>query len=483
MSEQWEGLLEGAAAELKGHLTLERVTASRSGEEITVYFSADILVEERPFLALQRALRRNFAPMSVSLIVRSPQLAEDFLADPMKYAAFIWRCVKRRHPSGGPLMQDAQFECKGNVLSVLVHQDIAPKFLVQSGVDKYIEQLVKNVFVVDVHVVFQAVKLREEQLEEIRRRRRKEDEAVVAEMIKEQKEQVIAREQQAAKEKPKAVFGRPITMEPIEIAELTEEASKMTICGEVLTAETRELKGGEMQLLSFAITDYTNTIKCKAFLRYKPRKGCFGGSAEDDDRPPTDEEKQAVNDVIAAIKPGKWFAVRGDVKMDSFEKGLVLMVNDIDARSKPKREDKAERKRIELHMHTNMSEKDGISSASDLIKRAAEWGHPAVAITDHGVVQAFPEAFGAAKKNKIKLIPGVEAYLTDVTTVVRDADDRGLHDEIVVVDFETTGLNPRKNRIMEIKLLQQNLLSLNFHQMLQTLFQLRKLLNQQVLMV
>ena len=127
-----------------------------------------------------------------------------------------------------------------------------------------------------------------------------------------------------------------------------------------------------------------------------------------------------------------------------------MMVLDIDAREKPQRRDDAPRKRIELHMHTNMSEKDGVSSASDLIKRAAQWGHPAVAITDHGVVQAFPEAFGAAKKNKIKLIPGVEAYLTDVTTVVENADARGLHDDIVVVDFETTGLNPRKCRIMEI---------------------------------
>ncbi|MBQ8619557.1 MAG: PHP domain-containing protein, partial [Clostridia bacterium] len=451
MSEQWEGLLEGAATELKGHLTLERVMASRSGEKIVVHFTSDILVEERPFLALQRALRRNFAPMNVSLIVKSPQLAEDFLKDPMKYAAFMLRCVRRRHPSGAPLMADAKFECKGNVMSVLVPQDIAPKFLTQAGVDKYLEELVKNVFVADVRVNFQAVKLREEQLEEIRRRRKKEDDEAVAEMIKEQKEQVHARELQAAKEKPKAVLGRPITAEPMEIAELIEEASKITVCGEILTAETRELKGGEMQLLSFAITDFTNTIKCKAFLRYKPRKGRFGGgNAEEDDRPPTEEEKKAVDDVIAAVKPGKWFAVRGDVKMDSFEKGLVIMVNDIDAREKPERKDTAERKRIELHMHTNMSEKDGISSASDLIKRAAQWGHPAVAITDHGVVQAFPEAFGAAKKNKIKLIPGVEAYLTDVTTVVKNADERRLHDEIVVVDFETTGLNPRKNRIMEI---------------------------------
>ena len=451
MSESWEGLLEGAAKALVGHLTLDRVTASKSGEEITVYFSSDMLVEEGPFLAVQRALRRNFAPMRVHLVIKSPQLAEDFKQDPQKYAAFILRSVKRKHPSGAPLLTDAKFECKGNVLSILVPQDIAPKFLNQSGVDTYIELLVKNVFVCDVHVVFQAVKLREEQLEEIRRRRKEEDERAVAEMVKEQKIQVEQAEQKAAKEKPKAVLGRPITAEPMEISELIEEASKIVICGEVLTAETRELRGGEMQLLSFAITDYTNTIKCKAFLRYKPRRGRFGpANEEEEQRPPTEEEKKVVDDVIAAVKPGSWFAVRGDVKMDSFEKGLVMMVNDIDAREKPQRRDTAERKRIELHMHTNMSEKDGVSSASDLIKRAAQWGHPAVAITDHGVVQAFPEAFGAAKKNKIKLIPGVEAYLTDTVTVVADADERHLHDEIVVVDFETTGLNPRKNRIMEI---------------------------------
>ncbi len=281
MAEQWEGMLEGAAQELKGHLTLDRVTANRGGDEITVYFSADVLVEERPFLSMQRALRRNFAPMRVKLIIRSPELGQDFLADPQKYAPFIMRCVKRHHPSGAPFLGEATLECKGDVLTVLVPQDIAPKFLTQSGVGEYIEQLIENVFVTKVHVAFQAVKLREEQLEEIRRRRKVEDEQAVAEMVKEQKEQVATQEAKAVKEKPKAVFGRPITAEPLPISELTEEASKLTICGEVLTVETRELRGGEMQLLSFALTDYTNTIKCKTFLRYKPRRGryrqCTGG--------------------------------------------------------------------------------------------------------------------------------------------------------------------------------------------------------------
>ncbi len=445
---QWQSLLEGEAEVLNGHLTLDRVTATRSGERIKVCFSSDILVEDEPFSAFQKALRRYFAPIRVSLIIRSPQLRGDFLADPQKFAPFLLKSIGHRHPSAVPLIEHARFECKGDVLTLLVSEDNAPKYLEQSGIDAYNAQHAFDFFGAKLHVDIQAAGLREaqtEELEELRKRRHEEDEQALNQIVREQRQS--PRGGHAEKKAARAVFGRPISAEPVEIIELTEEASKIVICGEVLTAEARELRGGEMQLLSFALTDYTNTIKCKAFLRYRAKGR---RAAETDNRPPTEEEKKAVADVLAAVQPGKWFAVRGDIRMDSFEHGLVMMVNDIDARQKPEREDNAECKRIELHMHTNMSEMDGISAASALIARAAKWGHPAVAITDHGVVQAFPEAFGAAKKNKIKLIPGIEAYLTDVTTVVQNGDDRPLSGDIVVVDFETTGLNPRKNHIIEI---------------------------------
>ena len=107
---------------------------------------------------------------------------------------------------------------------------------------------------------------------------------------------------------------------------------------------------------------------------------------------------------------------------------------------------------VELHMHTQMSTMDATASASDLIKQAAQWGHPAVAITDHGVVQAFPEAFGAAKKNNIKLIPGCEGYLIDDSAiVVENSDNRALEGiSYVVLDVETTGLNKFTDMITEI---------------------------------
>ncbi|MBQ7865439.1 MAG: PolC-type DNA polymerase III, partial [Clostridia bacterium] len=114
------------------------------------------------------------------------------------------------------------------------------------------------------------------------------------------------------------------------------------------------------------------------------------------------------------------------------------------------REDTAEEKRIELHMHTNMSTMDALTPAGDLIKRAIKWGHPAVAITDHGVVQAFPAAFNAVKKQPIKLIPGCEGYLINEALVVQDADGRSVDEPIVVLDFETTGLNTQVDRVIEI---------------------------------
>ena len=116
----------------------------------------------------------------------------------------------------------------------------------------------------------------------------------------------------------------------------------------------------------------------------------------------------------------------------------------------PKRVDDAPEKRIELHLHTQMSSMDAVASASALIARAASWGHPAVAVTDHGVVQAYPEAFGAAKKNGIKLLPGVEGYLTDDDQVVVGENELPIDGPIIVLDFETTGLDTRNDRIIEI---------------------------------
>lgn len=157
-------------------------------------------------------------------------------------------------------------------------------------------------------------------------------------------------------------------------------------------------------------------------------------------------------DIVKRLQECDGVMVKGDCRYDTFAHETTLMVNSLVKYDIPKREDNSEEKRIELHLHTQMSNLDAVSSATALIQRAAEWGHPAVAVTDHGVVQAYPEAFGAAKKFGIKLIPGVEGYLTDEDQIVRseNEDKRLLDTPIVVLDFETTGLDTRNDRIIEI---------------------------------
>ncbi|ACB85022.1 PolC-type DNA polymerase III [Natranaerobius thermophilus] len=185
-----------------------------------------------------------------------------------------------------------------------------------------------------------------------------------------------------------AIMGQVIKDEPISIAEIVEEERSVVVMGQVFDFETRELKSGRT-LVIFNITDYSDSIGVKCFLN----------------------ENQEVPD---GLEDNRWLIVRGSVKTDSFSQELTIFPKDICPASNPyEREDTADEKRIELHAHTRMSTLDATCSATELVETAADWGHKAIAITDHGVVQSFPEAFEAAQEKGIKVLYGVECYLVE----------------------------------------------------------------------
>ena len=243
------------------------------------------------------------------------------------------------------------------------------------------------------------------------------------------------------------ILGRGIADRPVEIRELNAESGLVVIQGDVFLLETRELKGGETLLLSFAVTDYTSSILCKTFLRYRPRS--FRRGEEGAPAPISEEERRAVHEKVEKIREGMNVKLRGECQYDSYSRELAVMIRDLVEMEKPLRQDTAEEKRVELHLHTNMSTLDALTPAPDLIERAVQWGHPAIAVTDHGVLQSFPAAFRAAK-GKLKLIPGCEGYLTEERDIVERADTRPYDGPIVVLDFESTGLNTATARIIEI---------------------------------
>ena len=159
-------------------------------------------------------------------------------------------------------------------------------------------------------------------------------------------------------------------------------------------------------------------------------------------------------ELMKTLKKGAWVRARGGIQNDTFVRDLIMMAQDIMEVAPIIRNDKApeDRKRIELHAHTTMSQMDAVVSASALVEQAAKWGHPAIAITDHANVQSFPEAYAAGKKNGVKVIFGMEANLVDDgVPIVYDEQHRKLEDDTYVVfDVETTGLSAVYDTIIEL---------------------------------
>ena len=239
------------------------------------------------------------------------------------------------------------------------------------------------------------------------------------------------------------LLGRPIRNENIvSIKSINENSGRVTISGLVFDADEREIKtktGKEMHIVTLDVADATSAITVKAFVN----KG------EDDQK-----FKDFFPPIKKALKKGGLHLVcRGVAKYDEYAKEVVLRASDVAVvPSPPIRQDNAPVKRVELHMHSQMSQMDGVSSAEDLIDRAIYWGHKAVALTDHGVVQAYPNAMHASDNNeKIKVLYGVEGYLVDDSNkIVYDITDETVDSPFVVFDIETTGLNKEKCKIIEI---------------------------------
>ncbi|WP_203362340.1 PolC-type DNA polymerase III [Bacillus sp. REN10] len=215
-----------------------------------------------------------------------------------------------------------------------------------------------------------------------------------------------------------------------KLEEIQDEERRIAIEGYVFDAETKELRSGRT-LLTFKITDYTDSLLVKMFSR--------------------DKEDAAL---LTRMKKGMWVRARGTVQNDTFVRDLVMIANDINEISPVTRQDTApeEEKRVELHLHTPMSQMDAVTPVSDLVAQASKWGHKAIAVTDHAVTQSFPEAYSAGKKHGIKVLYGLEANLVDdgVPIAYHDAH-RFLPDETYVVfDVETTGLSAVYDTIIEL---------------------------------
>ncbi len=227
-------------------------------------------------------------------------------------------------------------------------------------------------------------------------------------------------------------LGKPIRGEPVDIGKLDIDMGGVVINGQVFSVHHKELTKRNAWIINFDITDGTGSITVSGFY----------------------ENKQA-EPLLEKIKEGKYLLIQGKLQIGKFTNELELRPFAMaEGTPKPPRQDLAEEKRVELHLHTRYSTMDGLTDVTGAVQRAISWGHPAIAITDHGIAQAFPEAYKASGNgSKIKVILGTEAYYrndVDDRVVVHGTTEQPLEDEMVCFDIETTGLDRRKERITEI---------------------------------
>ncbi len=231
-------------------------------------------------------------------------------------------------------------------------------------------------------------------------------------------------------ESAEIIKGRAIREKPIPISEAVQKlGEKLVIIGDVFASELKELRN-EKTVVTFDVTDYSGSLKIKIFAK--------------------NEEISEMK--LDSIKNGMTLLVSGKIDYDSYARDITISPQSVIKVKRIPKMDNYPEKRVELHCHTNMSSMDAVTDAVTLLNRAAQWGHQAMAITDHGIVQAFPDAMYNTPKG-LKVIYGCEAYVVndlDKQKILKKPDSRSVNDEIVVFDVETTGLSFSKDRLTEI---------------------------------
>lgn len=318
-------------------------------------------------------------------------------------------------------------EVNGNKLTIQVRNETEGMALTRKLREPLIESF-KKVGFPPFQIETKVKQLNEEYRQFVEQKEQEDHSKMLAAMVEKQKQEKAA--EKIGHAGSALTIGYQIKDDIVSIASIQDEEKKVAIQGYVFEAETRELRSGRT-LLTFKITDYTDSIIVKIF------------SNDKEDVP-----------LLQAVKKGIWVKVRGGVQHDTFVRDLVMIAKDINEVKPLEKQDNApeDEKRVELHLHTPMSQMDAVTSTSRLVEQAKKWGHKAIAITDHGIAQSFPEAYGAGKKHGVKILYGLEANLVDDGVPIAYNEQHRLLSEgtYVVFDVETTGLSAVYNTIIEL---------------------------------
>ena len=442
-------------SELLDGVTCEKVTVNRDRTLLHVYISGRTWISHTNIELLEKAIADEFFPGEGRQvrIVESFQLSASYTPENFLqvYRKSMEQELKRQGAILSHLVRKAVFTFPSeNEICVQINEDM-PDGRWLEDLKAYFHKVFNERAGFDAEISVTTGKSQAEQLF-------KRDEDYIAERARNVEEK--NRERRAKKEEsvqklpakntssykaprnfrpndPNLIMGRDFEGEPVPIASLREEPQEVIIRGEVFDTADQETRSGRI-IFSVTFTDHTDSIRAKFWL-----------------------DKEEFDEYESTFKKGSCFLIKGMMDFDTYDREMVIRSVYSVKRSEPIRairEDKAPVKRVELHCHTQMSDMDAVSSATDIIRQAYGWGMKALAITDHGVVQAFPEAlhtFGGKKgipqDADMKILYGCEAYLVDDTvSLVTGADDRSVGESTVIFEIVTTGQSPYQHEIIEI---------------------------------
>jgi len=382
----------------------------------TIVFFPQIISKQLIF-NIAKSIREAYGLSVIKLFVRYP---EDLFSS--AYYSEILTYISLKIPGVKQFIENSSATFHNGVLEIQL-AGTGAELLLHNGVGEEIKKMILEEFSIEIDVIFRdGIEVSLAQPEEyIEKRAESIRETIATEMEETLKEL-------SEKKKSPIVMGKEIKGNVVSIASLNSETGRVIIMAEVFHMEDRETRNGFMAL-NMDVTDGTSSVTIKKLF--------------------TKEEYAGFTD---RVKVGSYLKIRGETMYDKYLRDFVINPYDIMLEEKEVRMDYAEEKRVELHLHTKMSAVDGVSDVEALIDAAAKWGHKAIAITDHGVLQAYPEAYLHVKKKKldIKLLFGVECYLLDDLAEIYQGDEKSLDTEYVIFDLETTGLSPETERITEI---------------------------------
>lgn len=448
------------------YVDVTRVTTNREHTKMRVYIESSRLIEKSAIFAYEKAIAKSLSAgkrLEIKIIEKYKLSNQYTLANLMEaYKDSIMREINLLSPALSAMFRTAPITIDGQTIIIDFEENIVSEAKVEEMKD-VIKNIFSQRFDMDVNV---EVALKKGDTEIIEKRHSRKLENEVQNIIDklqsddddvEDNEEEIPEEKEETKEKPKAseksklrntlprlIYGKDYKDDEIlELKDIYEGTGSCVIKGEVINLTTRETRTGKF-LIIMDVTDYTDSVTLKLFL----------------------PDEHAKDEFLLDVDEGKHIEARGVIGFDEYdgqvEMGRVLGLKRIKPFKKEIRMDTAVDKRVELHCHTTMSEMDAVTDVKKIVRRAYEWGHKAIAITDHGVVQAFPEAWKEyqkivkeckeeGKECDFKVILGVEAYLVDdLKNIVTNSKGQSLDETYVVFDLETTGFSPVEDRIIEI---------------------------------